>query len=408
MMLWIILTIMAASAAVWVAAPFLRHRDVDSAKPAGELAVFRDQLQEVDREVGDGLIDRDQADAARTEIMRLALAADKAARATVRQPAGASSHIAVVGIAAIVVLGSVGLYALNGRPELPSAAVGGGKSGSTGLLADLAARGQQPLDVQDRASAPAGLASVDEMIDRLALRLKAQPNDPEGWRMLGWSYFTTERYLEAAQAYANAVALQPDHAALRSSYGEAIVRSSGGAVTQQARSVFGKALALDPRDPRARFFSGLAKEQDGEKRAALEDWIAVLKDAAPGEDWVADLEQRVADLAREIGADISGRLAQRKGPTSADIRNAAGLPADQQSAMIRGMVDGLARRLETSPRDEDGWIKLIRSYTVLGEAEAAKRALQTALQAFDDTQPEHSRILFAARELGIAPTTGRP
>ena len=137
--------------------------------------------------------------------------------------------------------------------------------------------------------------------------------------------------------------------------------------------------------------------------AALEAWIAILKDASSGEDWVSDLEQRVVELAQEIGIDISGRLALRKGPTNADIRNAAALPADQQSAMIRGMVDGLASRLEASPRDEEGWIKLIRSYSVLGESEAANKALQRALQAFDAAAPERTRIEATASELGISP-----
>ncbi|MEQ1616425.1 MAG: c-type cytochrome biogenesis protein CcmI [Hyphomicrobiaceae bacterium] len=402
MMLWIVLTVMTAAAAVLVAAPFLRRLDSVRAKPDGELAVFRDQLQEVEREAGEGLIERNQADAARNEIMRRALAADSAARLPSRQPVSASSNLAVIGIAGVVVLGSVSLYALNGRPELPSSTPNS-RSAETGLLAEMTARGQQSLDGHDRGGTSTGLATVDEMIERLALRLKLQPDDAEGWRMLGWSYFGTERYPEAQEAYAKAVALRPDLAALQSLYGEAIVRAASGAVTQQARVVVARTLELDPKDPRARYFTGLAKEQDGDKRAALEDWIALLKDASPGEDWAGDLEQRVAEIAKEIGTDITGRLARPKGPTIADIRNAVGLPAEQQSNMIRGMVDGLASRLESSPHDEEGWLKLIRSYSVLGETEAAKRALNQALRSFAEASPERSRIAAAARELGLAP-----
>lgn len=170
-----------------------------------------------------------------------------------------------------------------------------------------------------------------------------------------------------------------------------------------AIGVFDKALAIDSKDPRARFFKGLAVEQSGDKKTALEAWIAILEDASPGEDWVADLEQRVAQLAQETGIDITGRLAQRKGLTATDVRNAASLQVDQQTAMIRGMVDGLASRLAASPRDEEGWIKLIRSYSVLGEAESAKKALQRALQAFDEAAPERMRIAAIASDLGILP-----
>lgn len=399
MMLWIILTVMTASAAVVVAAPFLRRLDGDHTKPAGEFAVFRDQLLEVEREASEDLIDRSQADAARTEIMRRALLADSAPRSTPQRSTNAPNTLAVVGIAGVVVLGSVGLYALNGRPELPSSA-SGGRSVSP---AELVARGQQPLEAHNRGGASSGLATVEEMIERLALRLKLQPDDPEGWRMLGWSYFGTERYSEAVEAYAKAVALQPDLAQLQSLYGEALVRSAGGAVTLQARAVFARVLELDANDARGRFFAGLAKEQNGDKRAALEDWIALIKDTTTDEDWVPDLEQRVADLGLEIGVDVAGRLARKKGPTIADVRSAVGLPPEQQSAMIRGMVDGLASRLDLSPRDEDGWIKLIHSYSVLGETEAAKKALQRALQTFADTSPERSRILDAVRKSGIEP-----
>ena len=403
MMLWIILTVMAACAAVLVAAPFLRGSSRRSASVNSGLEVFRDQMREVERETDEELIDKDQADAARTEIRRRALAADIAAPSPISQSSHPSSNMAVVGIAGIVVLGSVTLYAINGRPDLPSGPATSNAGRPPGILAALHAQGQQATADHNGDGTPAGLATVDEMIDRLRLRLTAVPNDPEGWRMLGWSLFSTERYPEAVEAYANAVAQQPGVAGLQTSYGEAIVRSSSGVVTPLASGVFDKALALDAKDPRARFFKGLAREQVGDKHAALEAWIAILKDASPDEDWVSDLEQRVAELAREIGTDISGRLALRKGPTIADIRNATALPADQQSAMIRGMVDGLASRLDASPQDEEGWIKLIRSYSVLGEAESAKKALRRALQAFDAASPERTRIAATASQLGILP-----
>lgn len=403
MTLWIILTVMTASAAVLVAAPFLRRQGIRNASANTQIEVFRDQLREVDREAEQRLIDQDQADAARAEIRRRVLAVDKAVPSPISQPPYSSPNMAVVGIAGIVVLGSVALYAVNGRPDLPSGPAMSDAGNPRGILAALHAQGQQQSADHNSNATQSGLATVEEMVDRLRLRLAAQPNDPEGWRMLGWSLFSTERYPEAVEAYAKAVALDPGFAGLQSSYGEAIVRSSSGVVTPLASGVFDKALAADAKDPRARFFKGLAVEQSGDKNAALDAWIAILKDASPGEGWVSDLEQRVAELAREIGTEITGRLAQRKGPTAADIRDAAGLPADQQTAMIRGMVDGLASRLAVSPRDEEGWIKLIRSYSVLGEAESAKKALQRALQAFDEATPERLRIAAIASGLGILP-----
>jgi cytochrome c-type biogenesis protein CcmH len=70
-------------------------------------------------------------------------------------------------------------------------------------------------------------------------------------------------------------------------------------------------------------------------------------------------------------------------------------------AMIQGMVEGLAARLERSPRDVEGWIKLIRSRTVLGELEAARQALSRALEVFDGAPQEQARIAAAGRDAGL-------
>jgi cytochrome c-type biogenesis protein CcmH len=77
------------------------------------------------------------------------------------------------------------------------------------------------------------------------------------------------------------------------------------------------------------------------------------------------------------------------------------MPPADRLVMIRGMVDGLAKRLEQSPRDADGWIKLIRSRMVLGETELAKQALESGLEAFDEGSPERDQIAAAALKLGL-------
>lgn len=432
MMLWIILTLMTSVAAVLVAAPFLRRLDDRRTQQAREIMVYRDQLSEIERETRDGVIDADQAGAARVEIERRMLAADRRTFADPKPAATGQRNGAMLGVTAVVVLGSVGLYAINGRPDLPSAATASG-SDAVARLAALT-RSEIPSG-RERGDRPAQLATVDEMIDRVVQRLKQQPGDPEGWRMLGWSYFGTERYGQAAEAYAKAVALSPNMPLLQSSYGEAMVRAADGQVTPQARTIFDVALKLDPKDPRARFFKGLAKEQDGAKAEALNDWIAILADAGPDEPWASDLEQRVAELAREIGVDIPARLRQarkpatggvlgllenqsragladppahamraaERGPTAEDVRKSEGMAPSDRTAMIRGMVDSLASRLKQSPLDADGWIKLIRSHMVLGEASAARAALGQSLQAFRDLPHEQSRIEAVAREMGVTP-----
>ena len=159
------------------------------------------------------------------------------------------------------------------------------------------------------------LPDVNTMIEWLAARLETTPVDIKGWRMLGWSYFHTERYKEAATAYARAVELDPNSAELKLSYKEAKAKASGLRVEKVTQSE-----AISPR------------ERDTE---------------------------------------------------------------------IRSMVDRLADRLESSPRDVDGWIRLMRSRVVLGEREAAATAFRKALEVFKDDSAALGKITAVAIELGL-------
>lgn len=337
-----------------------------------------------------------------------------------------------VAIAGAIVLGFVGLYALNDSPDLPSSSPqtrSAGQSGASAvdaLAAAMHSEGVEGVEGQSQGQSQAPLGTVDETIGRLVERLNRSPNDPEGWRMLGWSYFNTERFAQSATAYAKAIELNPQNADLRSSRGEALVRAADGLVTDEARAGFEQALQLDAKDPKARFYMGLAKEQGGNKPAALDDWIAILNETDSTEPWTTDLMQRVTELSQETGIDVSARLHGRKpagsgllemlqrpeaapqeatpksgGPSAADVRNAAAMASSDRVAMIQGMVDRLASRLDQSPRDVAGWIKLMRSRKVLGETEAAEKTLNLALDVFKDSPGEQEQISSAARELEL-------
>jgi cytochrome c-type biogenesis protein CcmH len=446
MMLWLVLTIMTWAAAMWLAVPFVRRFGRPHDEAASDIAVYRDQLQEVERDVRDGRIDDAQAEAARTEIKRRILAAGETPQAVRTGLSGQERGFALVASTGILVLGSVMLYAVTGSPELAATGTvpflspfgGDGRAGApreaTALPANHPAlEGLASADVmrpsgsgdEETPSSPAGLPTVEEMTRRLAARLARNPEDVDGWRTLGWSYLNIGRFADAADAYAKAIALDPGNAEFRSARIDALVGAADGTVTAEAKAAIGEALKLDPKDVRARYFDGLALEQAGDKAGALAAWSELLNEGGADENykdsWASELRTRVSALKREMGLDgravpdlprlaagrpgAQGALpppdASGKGPGVRDMQAAEAMAPADRTAMIRGMVDGLASRLERSPRDADGWIRLIRSRIVLGESELARQALARGLAAFADDAPEHDRIATAAAQLGV-------
>jgi cytochrome c-type biogenesis protein CcmH len=244
--------------------------------------------------------------------------------------------------------------------------------------------------------------------------------------MLGWAYFQTGRYADAVTAYGKAVALKPDGRGLQSAYGEALVQVADGTVTPDAVAAFAKARAQDGSDARARYFLALAKQQKGDARGAIDDWLALLAESPADAPWVPQLRGVIDEGSKAAGIDVTARLAAivppasggagvalppmaggaagpaAPGPTAEQVAGAAGMaPADQQ-AMIRGMVDRLAGKLAANPRDEAGWLRLMRARMVLGQGAEAATARDTALQAFAGDAAAQGRIRAAATELGIA------
>ncbi len=254
------------------------------------------------------------------------------------------------------------------------------------------------------------VGSVEEKIAELEGKLKKEPNNPEGWRLLGWSYFETGDLMRSAAAYRRAAEIEPGNAENWSSLGEALQTASQD-VSPEAAAAFERALKLDPADPRARYFSAVQKDLKGEHKAAVDDWISLLKDTPAGAPWEQDLRRTIQQVAEKEKIDIAGRMpapsggsaatAAIPGPTAQDIAAASSMPPSQQSEMVRGMVDRLANRLKANPKDANGWMRLMRARMVLGETDAAAAALRSGLAAFKGDAAVEAQLNKAADDLGV-------
>jgi len=256
------------------------------------------------------------------------------------------------------------------------------------------------------------VGSVEENIRQLQARLMREPNDPAGWRMLGWSYFETGDLMGSAAAYRRAAQIEPENAENWSSLGEALQTASTD-VSAEAAAAFERALKLDRTDPRARYFTAVQKDLQGHHAAAIVDWIALLRDTPRGAPWEADLRRTIVQVAEKHHINVSGQMpampqgaaatAGIPGPTPEQLAAASSIPPEQQSEMVKGMVDRLANRLRQNPKDTDGWMRLMRSRMVLGEIEAAREAHKSGLAAFKQDSTARAKLDRAARELGIPP-----
>lgn len=281
------------------------------------------------------------------------------------------------------------------------------------LIAAIAlSRGGAPTPVPAATKTP---EAPEATIVSLESQMRAQPGDVAGWQKLGAAYFAAQRYTDAAGAYARATRIDPKNATIWSALGEAQTLATN-AVDPVAHDAFRKALALDPKDARARYFLAVEKDVRGDHKGAIDDWIALLRDGPSDAPWAQSVHQLVLTVAEKYKIDVKGRLpdvapavasgedaarAAIPGPSSDQIKDAAGMSRSDQDTMARGMVDRLAQRLAAQPNDLDGWIRLMRAQMVLGDTKAAGDALTRARQAFGGNTAALARLNDAARTLNV-------
>ena len=365
-MLWVVLVLMTAAAAAVVVVPLVRPAGPRGRRAAYDRQVYRDQLSEVDADVERGVLTAEEAAGARREIERRLLATDaddaKPMRATLRPHYVAAGAIAV----AVPALG-LAVYLTLGSPAAP----------------ELVALHRPPAAAAD-SMATAG--DLDGRIAELAARLEEEPNDLGGWLLLGRSHSILARYEEAVAAFRRAAALAPGNADVQATLGEGLVLAADGVVEDRAESVFEVVLTIDQRHPAARYYVALARAQRGAIEDAFERWRALLDDTPADAPYRPEIEARIREAAVDLGRDVAEILPERpqassdvdsemaRGPSREDIEAASQMSADEQAAMIRGMVEGLASKLEESPDDLEGWLRLARAYGVLEERDKAREA----------------------------------
>lgn len=377
--------------------PLLRRRYRVESRGAHDLAIYRDQLAELKREVASGVVSREAEKAARIEIERRILASgSEGTFARITEIAPRRWLPAIIGIG--LPLLALGLYVEIGNPQMPAQPLASRAKPTPVMTGDTEAR-------------------VRAVLEQLRKRIETDPKDVQAWLSLGRLRLGLGQSSEAVTALREAERLAPDHVEVLVALAEALTFEAQGSVTPAARALFERALTKDPKLAGARYYIGLAEMQAGDARAALSRWLDLEAESPADAPWLATLAAEIDRVAKQSGIDLKAIRPDRKPPRSADpampqpgaddvARMEQMSPQDREAA-IKGMVDRLADRLKDSPDDLDGWRRLGRARGVLNDHAGAAEAWKQA----DRLKPDDPEILASWAEAllrGGGPTTELP
>jgi len=339
MMLWASVAAMTVVAIAGVLWPLFRKRP---ARSGSDVAVYRDQLQEIERDLGLGLIGAKEAEAARIEVSRRLLGATDEGGEIASDSGWSFGRTAIAGLALVLLtMGSAALYLRLGTPSLAQTTV---------------------------AAAPE-TSSVDKLVAQAEEYLTRNPQEARGWEVLAPVYMQLGRYTDSANAWRNVVQLSGENADRLANLGEALTAESNGIVTAEAKDAFVRSAALDPTTATAQFYIGVAAEQDGKNGDATKIFRDLIDHAPADAHWVTDVKTALARVdGKPDGAPVPA--AQSSAPSN-----------PQDNIVIRGMVDGLAERLKMDGSDQEGWVRLVRAYGVLNDPEKKTTAIADARKA---------------------------
>ncbi|WFU13393.1 c-type cytochrome biogenesis protein CcmI (plasmid) [Rhizobium sp. CB3090] len=376
MMIWILFAVVTTATTAALLHPLSSGRIPSMAVSVDATAVYRDQLQELEREFGLGRISANEYEITKAETARRLLKAAERDRA--EAPTTARSHrwwklIVVV----FLPLVSVGIYTALGSPELPS----------------------KPLE--ERLRNPGEDTPI--LVRKIEDHLRLFPDDGKGWDVVAPVYLEMGRVDQAETAYRNVIRILGPNVARLDGLSETTMALAGGKVTAETRTILAQILQLEPNNPRALFYLALALEQDGKTAEAKTAFEALAQQSPPDAPWMVAVNDHIAKNggAAAMAAAGSANTNAPGNPTSEQVAAADAMNAGDRQQMIRGMVASLDAKLREDPKNFEGWMRLIRSYAVLNDKDRAAAALKRGLQSFPADGDEGKQLLSLAKELGL-------
>jgi cytochrome c-type biogenesis protein CcmH len=323
---WLVGAVAAAAVIAWVLRPLLaRKKAAPPSRAAANVAIYRDQLRELDADLAAGTLAREDYERARAELEARALRdagqpdAPAAGPAPQAPPSGRRFAWA---LAAAVPLAAVALYVLVGNPGA----------------------------IDREAQLHASRAQVEAMVGRLEARLRENPDDVNGWKLLGRSYGVMGRYGEAAEAYAKAAVRSPRDAQLLADLADVLAMARGQSLQGEPEQLALRALEIEPGNLKALALAGSAAFERKDYAAAAKHWERMLAYVEPNSEDARSIQQNVAE-ARSLAGD-AGKQETQKQPAKPQggVRGTVSLsPAMKDKVSPEDTVFVFARAVEGPP-----------------------------------------------------------
>jgi cytochrome c-type biogenesis protein CcmH len=309
---WIYAAGLIILAMAFIVLPLLRARfktGIDSDEL--NLSVFKQQLAELDSDLEAGILDNERYEAAKVDLEKELLSDIVDDVSDAAPPLSKGARWMALS-ALLVPLTALLLYQLLGSPQIIQR-----------LAEQQAGGGTQAAHTQSR-------ATMEELVRRLAAKLEEQPNNPEGWYMLGRSYMAMNQLPDALKAFERAVQLDSENAGVLLAYAEAIAASSDNDFTGQAAPLVEKAYQLEPENPNALWMTGIGAYQQGDYQTALSRWEKLQAMLSPqsDNDNLEAVNGAIEDARKQLGLTPAGSqlpsIAQNQAADSASNASAKG------------------------------------------------------------------------------------